>query len=123
MQHLGAIVLTAVAAALLAFTAAVAHGLASEYGAAAVSDGLTAVLVLVPAGLALLCLVGARDPIGRPRPRTSVLAVAVLLVFGATTTAAVAHGDGVHERDRRAEASARPDVATAVADETAARST
>ena len=52
--------------------------------------------LLVPAGLALLCLVGARDPVGPPRPRTSVLAAGVLLV-SATGAAAVAYGDSAYE--------------------------
>ena len=106
MQHAVAVVLAAVAAALLAFTAAVIHGLASEYGADVFPGGSWAVVSLVPAGLALLCLVGARDPVGRPRPRTSVLALGVLGVFMATGAAAVAHGGSVHERDRKAEAAA-----------------
>jgi len=102
-----AIVLAAVAAGLLAVSAAVISGLSSEYGAGVFGDGLSwAVLVLVPAGLALLCLVGARDPVGRPRPRTSVLALGVLGVFAATGAGAVAYGGSVHERDREAEASA-----------------
>jgi hypothetical protein len=106
VQHAVAVVLAAVAAALLAVTAAVIHGLVSEYGTDVFPDGSWAVLVLVPAALALLCLVGARDPVGRPRPRTSVLAVGVLGVFVATGAAAVAHGGSVHERDRKAEAAA-----------------
>lgn len=107
MQHLVAVVLTAVAAALLLGSAAVLHGLASAYGAGVVSDVPSwAVLVLVPAALALLCLVGARDPVGPPRPRTSVLAVGVLVVFCVTGAAATAHGGSVHERERAVEATA-----------------
>ena len=79
MQHLAAVVLAAVAAALLALSASGVSGLASEYGADAVVGPGWAVLVLVPAGLARLCLVGARDPVGqacrwstrRRKPRTS----------------------------------------------------
>lgn len=97
MQHLAAVVLAAVAAALLVLSAAVVSGLASEYGAGAVVGLVWAVLVLVPAGLALLCLVGARDPVGPPRPRTSVLAAGVVLVFSVTGAAAVAYGDSAYE--------------------------
>lgn len=101
MRHAVALVLTAVAAALWGLSAVAIHGLAAEYGADVFADGLSAaVLVAVPASLALLCLVGARDPLRRPRPRTSVLAVGVLVLFAATGAAAVAHGGSVHERDR-----------------------
>lgn len=107
MRHAVAVVLVAVAALALAASANLAYGLSAAYGADTPGlGGLGIVLVLVPGGLALLCLVGARDPVGPARPRTSVLAAGVLVVFGATVTGAVAYGGTVHERDRAAAATA-----------------
>ena len=108
MQHLVAIVLAVVAAALLAASASVTYGLSATYGAGTPYEGGVGwvLLVLLPAGLAVLCLVGARDPVGRPRPRTSVLVAGVLVVFAATGAAAAAYGGSVHERERAAEATA-----------------
>lgn len=96
MQHLIATLLTAVAVALLALSAAVTSGLASVYGPDAVLNAGLLLLVLAPAGLALLCLIAARDPVGPPWPRTSALAAGVLVVFCATGAAAVAHGAHSH---------------------------
>ena len=96
MAHLAALVLVPAALALLGLTASVLAGLSSEYGPDAVLDPGLLILVLVPAGLALLCLVGARDPVGPPRPRTSVLAAGVLVVFCLTGAAAVAYGASAH---------------------------
>ena len=107
MRHAVAVVLLPVAAFVLAASASVAYGLSATYGAD--TPGLATVvvvLVLVPGGLALLCLLGARDPVGRRRPRTSVLAAGVLVVFAATVTGAVAYGGTVHERDRAARSTA-----------------
>lgn len=106
MRHAVTVVLTAVAAAFLAVSASLVHGLASEYGAAVFPGGSWAVVMLVAAGLALLCLVGARGAAGRPRPPTSVLAAGVLVLFVGTGAAAVAHGGSVHERNSAAEAAA-----------------
>jgi hypothetical protein len=100
-------VLVGVAALLLAGSANVAYGLAAAYGADTPGTwSVIAVLVVVPGGLALLCLIGARDPVGPPRPRTSVLAAGVLAVFAATVSGADAYGGRVHERDRAAMATA-----------------
>lgn len=106
LRQLMMVVLTAVAATLLALSASLVHGLASEYGADVFPGGSWAVVMLVPAGLALPCLVAARGVVGRPRPRTSVLAAWVLVVFAATGAAAVVHGGSVHERDSVVEAAA-----------------
>ncbi len=96
MRFLASAVLAAVALALLGLTASVLAGLTSTYGPDAVLNPGLVVLVLVPAALALLCLVGARDPVGPPRPRTPVLAAGVLVVFCATGAAAVAYGATEH---------------------------
>jgi hypothetical protein len=108
VRYAVAIVFSAVALLLLAFSANANYGLAAEYGASAPYGGGFGwvLLVLVPAGLALLLLAGARDPVDTPRPRTSVLAVAVLIVFAATGAAAAAYGGSVHERTRAAMATA-----------------
>jgi hypothetical protein len=107
VRHAVAIVLTTVAALVLAASASVTYGLAASYGADTPAHGLGAVfLVLLPAGLALLCLVGARDPVGGPRPTTGVLTVGVLVVFAATGAAAAAYGGRVHERERAAQTTA-----------------
>ena len=108
MQHLVAIVCTALAAVFLAGSVSVTYGLAAAYGAGTPYEGGLgwALLVLAPGGLALLCLIAARDAVGRRRPRTSVLAVGVLVVFTAAGAGAAAYGGSVHERDRAAEAAA-----------------
>lgn len=99
MRHAVAVVLVGVAALLLAAVTSLAYGLSVEYGADVLQDGGQVPLVLVPAGLALLCLVGAL-PVGRRRPRVPVLALGVLVVFAATVSGAAAYGASVHERDR-----------------------
>ncbi len=102
MQYALPLVLSGIAALLLAGSANVAYGLAAAYGADATGESVIAVLVVVPGMLALLCLVGARDPVGPARPRTSVLAVGVLAVFAVTVSGAGAYGGRVHERDQAA---------------------
>ena len=53
----------------------------------------------------LLCLVGARDPVGG-RPETSVLVVVAVVVVAGTLWGARAYGGHVHERDAAAERTA-----------------
>jgi hypothetical protein len=108
VRYAVAIAFSAVAMLLLAFSANANYGLAAEYGASAPYGGGFGwvLLVLVPAGLALLFLLGARDPVGTPRPRTSLLAVGVLVVFLATGTAAAAYGGSVHREEQLSQASA-----------------
>ena len=106
MQHAVAVVLVGVALLVLAAVTSLTYGLTVEYGDSTVQGLGWLVLVLVPAGLALLCLLGARDPVGPPRPRTSVLAVGVVVVFAATVTGAQAYGGLVHERNREARTAA-----------------
>ena len=106
MQHAVAAVLLVVAGVVLALGASLVHGLTAAYGPDTPGLGGVAVVVgVVCAGLTLLCLVGARDPVGG-RPRTSVLAVGVLGVVAATLWAARAHGANVHERDLAAQGTA-----------------
>ena len=106
MQHAVAAVLLVVAGVVLALGASLVHGVASTYGPDTPGLGGVAVVVgVLCAGLVLLCLVGARDPVGG-RPRTSVLAVGVLVVVTATLWAARAHGGQVHERDQAAQGTA-----------------
>lgn len=106
VRHAVAAVLLVVAALVLALGASLVHGLAAEYGAETPGLGGVAVVVgVVSAGLALLCLVGARAPVGR-RPRPSVLAVGVLVVVPSVLWGAQVHGGRVHERDRAAEGTA-----------------
>ena len=107
MQHAVALLLTALAALVLAASAWATYGLSATYGAGVFSQGGGwAILALAPAALALLLLVGARDPAGRPRARLSALAAGVLVVFAGTGAAASAYGGSVHSRDQLAQASA-----------------
>jgi hypothetical protein len=106
VRHAVAVVLVGVAALLLAAATNLAYGLSAAYGADTVQDGGWTFLVLVPGALALLCLLGARDPDGRTRPRTSALAVGVLVVFAVTVSGAAAYGGSVHERNLAARTTA-----------------
>jgi hypothetical protein len=102
-----ALVFTALAALVLAASASVTHGLSATYGAGVLTQGAGwAILVVVPAALALLFLLGARDTQGRSRAHVAGLAAGVLVVFAVTGAAAAAHGEGVHSRDQLAQASA-----------------
>ena len=107
MQHAVGLFLSALAALVLAASAWVTYGLSAGYGAEVVTGGGGWVILwLAPAALALLCLVGASDPVGRLRVRVPVLAAGVLAVFAATGAAAAEYGGRVHVRDRAAQASA-----------------
>ena len=106
MRHAVAVVLVLVAVLVLGAATSLAFGLAAEYGGDVLQDGSAIVLALLAAGPVLLCLLGARDPVGRPRPRTSVLAVGVLVVSAVSVSAAAAYGGRVHERDLAARTTA-----------------
>ena len=105
---LPAALLVGCAAAVLVVSVTVTYGLAAEYGAGTPYRGGVGwvLLVLVPASIAVSCLVGARRLAETSRPATAVLAAAVLVLFATAGAAAAMYGGQAHERRTEATATA-----------------